>query len=134
MVADVLKDLKEKNGGVYFVRAKEGVVQIIPRGTNETVWHFDLDDNLIKANDSYDVSKIVTRVQVVAKEKKEGHQKIESTIDGKTEYGTRQVIYTRGDKETLGEAETAAKKILDEQGDAKRKTTIESPDVPTLRC
>lgn len=133
MVADVLKDLKEKNGGVYFVRAKEGVVQIIPRGTNETIWHFDLDDNLIKANDSYDVSKIVTRVQVVAKEKEEGHQKIESTIDGKTEYGTRQVIYTRGDKETLGEAETAAKKILDEQGDAKRKTTIESPDVPTLR-
>lgn len=133
MVGDVLKDLKEKGGGVYFVRAKEGVVQIIPRGTNETIYHFDLDDNLIRAQESFDVSKIVTRVLVVGKQKTEGKQKIESTIDGKTEYGTRQVIYTRGDKETAAEAETAAKKILEEQGDVKRKTAIESPDVPTIR-
>lgn len=133
MVADVLKDLKEKGGGVYFVRANKGVVQIIPRGTNETIYHFDIDDNLIRTKESFDVSKLVTRVQVVAKQKTEGHQKIEATIDGKTNLGVRQIIYTRGDKETAAEAETAAKKILDEQGDAKRKTSIESPDVPTLR-
>lgn len=133
MVADVLKDLKEKGGGVYFVRAKGGVVQIIPRGTNETIYHFDIDDNLIRAQESFDVSKMVTRVQVVGKENKEGKQKIEATVDGKTEYGTRQVIYTRGNKETAAEAETAAKKILDEQGEVKRKTSIESPDVPNLR-
>ena len=133
MVADVLKDLKEKGGGVYFVRAKGGVVQIIPRGTNQTIYHFDLDDNLIRAKESFDVSKMVTRVLVVGKQKTEGKQKIESTVDGKTQYGTRQIIYTRGDKETAAEAETAAKKILDEQGDVKRKTSIESPDVPTIR-
>lgn len=133
MVADVLKDLKEKGGGTYFVRAKGGVVEIIPRGTNETIYHFDIDDNLTRVRESFDASKVVTRVQVVAKSKEEGHQKIESTVDGKTEYGTRQVIYTRGDKETLAEAETAAKKILEEEGDIKRKTSIESPDIPTLR-
>ena len=132
-IADVLKDLKEKGGGVYFVRAKEGVVQIIPRGTNETVWHFDLDNSLIKVQESFDASKVVTRVQVVGKEKTEAHPRIESTIDGKTQYGTRQVIYERGNKETAGEAETAAKKILEEQGDIKRQTTIDAPDVPTLR-
>ena len=79
MIADVLKDLKEKGGGVYFVRAKGGVIQIIPRGTNEIVYHFDTEDNLVRVQESFDVSQIVTRVQVVGKSKEEGHQKIEAT-------------------------------------------------------
>lgn len=133
MINDVLKDLKEKGGGVYFVRAKEGVVQIIPRGTNETTYHFDMADNLTRTHESFDVSKIVTRILVVAKSKEEGHQKIESTVDGKIDLGVRQIIYERGDKETPEEAETAAKKILEEQGDVERETTIESPDVPSIR-
>lgn len=133
MIEDVLKDLKEKDGGIYFMRAKEGVIQIIPRGTNETIWHFDIDYNLVRFRESYDVSKIVTRVKVLAKSKEEGHQLIEATIDGKTEYGTHQIIYTRGDKETLEEAEKAAKKILDEQGDIKRDSNLEAPDVPSMR-
>ena len=133
MIADVLKDLKEKDGGVYFVRAKNGVIQIIPRGTNETIYHFDIEDNLIRTQESFDVSQIVTRVQVVGKSKDEGHQKVEATVDGHTDFGVRQVIYERGDKTTAEEAQTAAKKILDEQGKVKRQTSIEAPDVPTLR-
>lgn len=133
MIADVLKDLKEKGGGVYFVRAKGGVIQIIPRGTNEIVYHFDTEDNLVRVQESFDVSQIVTRVQVVGKSKEEGHQKIEATVDGHTDFGIRQVIYERADKTTLDEAKTAAKKILDEQGKVKRKTSIESPDIPTVR-
>lgn len=133
MINDVLKDLKEKGGGVYFVRAKNGVVQIIPRGTNETMYHFDVEDTLIRTEESFDVSTIVTRVQVVGKQKSEGHLKIESTVDGKIELGTRQIIYERGDKESLEEAETAAKKILEEQGNVKRKSSIEAPDIPVIR-
>ncbi|MBQ4494587.1 MAG: hypothetical protein II968_02360 [Selenomonadaceae bacterium] len=133
MLTDVLKDIKEKDSGVYFIRAKDGVIQIIPRGTNETVYHFDVASNLVRVNESFDVSNIVTRVLVVAKSREEGHQSIEATVDGKTEYGTRQVIYTRPDKESLEEAEKAAKKILDEQGDVKRKTSVEAPDLPTFR-
>lgn len=133
MVEDVLKDLKEKGGGVYFMRAKGGVIQIIERGTNETIYHFDIDDNIVRVRESFDAGEMVTRVKVVGKSKEEGHQAIEATVDGKTEYGTHQVIYQRGDKETLEEAEKAAKKILDEQGDIKRKTSLEAPDIPTLR-
>lgn len=133
MIEDVLKDLKEKGGGVYFMRAKGGVIQIIPRGSNETIYHFDIDDNVVRVRESFDASEMVTRVKVVGKSKDEGHQAIEATVDGKTEYGTRQVIYQRGDKESLEEAQTAAKKILDEQGDIRRKTNLESPDLPTLR-
>ena len=133
MIQDVLKDLKEKGGGVYFIRARNGVVEIIQRGKNDTVYHFDVESNLLRTRESFDVENLVTRVKVVAKSKDEGHQKVEATIDGKTEYGVRQVIYERGDKTSLEEAEKAAKKILDEQGEAKRQTSIEAPDIPFMR-
>lgn len=133
MLEEVLEDVKEKSGNVYFIRAKGGVVQIIPRGTNETTYHFDIADNLIRAEEDFDVSSIVTRVLVVAKGKEEGHQSIEATIDGKTDLGVRQVIYERGNKTTLEEAQKAAEKIIKEQGDAKHDVSIEAPDVPTLR-
>ena len=45
----------------------------------------------------------------------------------------RQIIYERSDKTSLEEAETAAKKILEEQGDAKHEVSIEAPDIPTMR-
>lgn len=133
MLEDVLVDVKEKGGGTFFIRAKEGSVQLIPRGTNETIYHFDVEDNLVRTEESFDVSAIVTRVLVVAKGTEEGHQKIESTVDGKVELGVRQVIYERDSKTTLQEAEKAAKKILEEQGDAKHDLSIESPDLPALR-
>ena len=98
MIEDVLKDLKEKGGGVYFMRAKGGVIQILERGTNETIYHFDIDDNVVRMRESFDAGEMVTRVKVVGKSKDEGHQAIEATVDGKTEYGTRQRITGRGSK------------------------------------
>ena len=150
MIIETLKDAKELGGGTFFMRAKEGKIEIIPRGTNETIFHFDLADNIFKTDESFDISNIVTRVLIVgqdtpkgsgkkSKKKKsqggsgEGHQKIEATIDGRTDLGIRQVIYERPNKTTLEEAEKAAKKILEEQGQVKRKTVVESPDIPTLR-
>ena len=133
MVEKVLKDAKEHDAGTYFMRAKDGRVQIVPRGGNEDIYHFDVDDNLVQTNESFEAGSIVTRVLILAKSKEEGHQKVEATIDGKTKYGIRQVIYERADKTTMEEAEKAAKQILKEQGDIKRKKTIQGPDVPTLR-
>ena len=131
-LADVLKDLKEKSGGIYFIRAKGGVIEIIPRGTNATIYHFDIADNAVKVAESFDASKLVTRVKVVGKQRTEGKQHVDSIVDGRTDCGVRQVIYERPDKETAAEAETAAKKILDENG-VKRETKLDAPDLPTLR-
>ena len=133
MIEKVLKDAKEHDAGTYFMRAKGGRVQIIPRGGNEEIYHFDVESNLLQTSESFDVGSIVTRVLILAKGKEEGHQKVEATIDGKTQYGVRQVIYERPEKTTMEEAEKAAKQILKEQGDIKRKKTIQGPDVPTLR-
>lgn len=132
MVNDVLKDLKEKTHEEYFVRAKEGTIEILPRGTNEEIYHFDIDSNVVRVREVLDASKVVTKVKVVGKERAEGHQSVEALVEGNTELGTRQVIYRRKDKETLQEAESAALKLLSENG-VQRKTSLETADVPTLR-
>lgn len=133
MIADVLKDIRERGGGEYFVRATGGVVEIVKRGENQTVWHFDVDDNLTKVSESFDASKTVTKVKVVGKSKAEGHPSIEQTVSGRTDLGERQIIYERPHTESAGDAEKSAHKILDEQGEPKRKVTLEAADVPTLR-
>ncbi len=132
MLADVLKDLKEKLGETYFIRAKNGVIEIIPRGTNEQIWDFDIDSNLVSVHDSFDSTDTVTKVKVVGKQTSEGKQHVDAVVEGRTDLGTRQVIYNRNDKTTLEEAEKAAKKILDENG-IKRKLNIDAPDLPFLR-
>ena len=93
MITKTLKDAKEHGAGSYFMRAKEGRVQIIQRGGNEDIYHFDVDNNLVQTSENFSAGSIVTRVLILAKSKDEGHQKIEATIDGKTQYGIRQVIY-----------------------------------------
>ena len=134
IVEDVLKDIKEAGKGEFFVRASKGKVQILKRGQNSTVCHFDISDNATKVSESFDASKLVTQVQVVAKSKDEGHPAIEQTVNGKSsDYGTRKIIYERPSNETSADAEKAAKKILDENGEPKRKISIEAPDVPILR-
>ena len=132
MIQDVLTDLKERGKGFYFIRAKEGVVEIIPRGTNDEVFHFDTENSAVSVKESFDASKVATKVKVAGKLTDEGHQRVDAVVEGDTSLGERQIIYHKGDKETQAEAETAAQKILDEN-QTKRKTTLEAPDVPTLR-
>lgn len=132
MIADILKDIREAGKGEYFIRATKGKVEIVARGQNSEVWHFDIDDNLIKVSESFDASKTVTQVQVVGKNKTD-KTAIEQTVNGRSDLGTRRIIYERPSTESAGDAEKAAQKILKEQGEPKRKTTIEAVDVPTLR-
>lgn len=133
MLQKILDDVKKKNGGVYFMRAKEGKVEIIPRGTNEEIYHFDELDNAVQASDSFDSNGLVTRVKIVGKTDKEGHQKVEATKDGKIEFGIRQAIIEHQSSKTLKQAEEAAEQLLKEKGALKRKTTLQAPDVPFIR-
>ncbi len=129
----ILEDLKQKGGGVYFMRAKEGKVQILPRGSNETTYHFDGETNALQVKDSFDASGIVTQVKVVGKSDKEGHQAVEDVIKGKTEYGVRQEILERPSDKSLADIQKAAQELLKEKGSIKRKTSLSCADVPFLR-
>ena len=133
MLQKIFDDVKQKGGGVYFARAKEGKVEIIARGANEDIYHFDEKDNAVSAKDSFDSGSIVTRVIVIGKTDEEGHQAIEATVEGKTEFGIRQAIVERQHSKSLEQATEAANQLLRERGAIKRKTTITAPDLPFLR-
>lgn len=133
MCQKVLADVKKQKGGVYFMRAKEGKVQIIPRGSNETTYHLDAYTNIIQTKDKFSTSGMVTRVKIVGKTKDEGRPPVEATIDRHTEYGVRQVILEHADKKTLEEVQKEANQILDEKSLIKRTTDLQGPDVPFLR-
>ena len=133
MITNILDEAKKKDAGFYFIRAKEGIIQIIPRGTNEDIYHFDELDNAVKATESFDSSNMITRVVIVGKEDKDGKQKIEATVDGKTEFGIRQTIINMPKDKSLDDATKTANEILKEKGALARKTNLEAPDLPFLR-
>lgn len=133
MITNTLDEAKKKDAGFYFVRAKEGVVQIIPRGTNEEIYHFDELDSAVRATDSFDSSNMITRVIIVGKDDKDGKQKVEATVDGKTEFGVRQAIIDMPKDKSLDDATKTANELLKEKGALARKTTLEAPDLPFLR-
>lgn len=133
MIKTVLEDVRRKGKGFYFMRAKEGKVQIIPRGSNEDIYHFDADTNLMQTSDSFSSSGLVTRVKIVGKTKNEGCPPVEDTIDGHTEYGVKQMILERPTDKTLDEIRETAKQTLKEKGSLKRKTTLSCADVPFIR-
>ncbi len=133
IVLSVLDDVKKHGGGSYFARAKEGIVQIIARGSNETIYHFDIEDNVTDIRDSFQADSIVTRVKIVGKTIDDGHPSVEAVKDGRTEFGIRQVILERQNDKNLADAEKTAEEILKECGRIKRRTSIIAPDLPTLR-
>lgn len=133
MLQKIFDDVRKKGGGVYFARAREGKVEIVPRGSNEETYHFDEQTNVVSAKDSFDSGDIVTRVIIVGKADEEGRQAVESTKDGKTEFGIRQAIVEHEDSNDLEQATQAANQLLKERGALKRKTSLQAPDVPFLR-
>lgn len=133
MLQKIFDDVKQKGSGAYFARANDGKVEIVARGANDDVYHFDESDNTVSAKDSFDSGSLVTRVVVIGKTDEEGHQAVEASVEGKTEFGIRQMIVERQHSKSLEQATEAANQLLRERGALKRKTTILAPDVPLLR-
>ena len=76
---------------------------------------------------------MVTRVKVVAQADDEGRSSVEATLNGLTEYGIRQKIYTRDKDATLAEAQSAAQAILDEDGTLQETISVQAADIPWIK-
>lgn len=133
IIMHLLDDAAKKGAAKCFIRATKGKVSVLPRGSNQTVYHFDEDTNLTLAKDKISTVDLVTRVKVVGKEDKEGRQAVEAVLDGLTEHGIRQKIQVRSEDDSLATAKSAAQELLDEEGKPTRAIVVESPDVPVIR-
>lgn len=133
IITELLDDAEKHGADNYVIRMSGGKVSVLPINANETVYHFDEDDNLTTSGDKISTADLVTRVKVIGLEKKTQKRSVEATLDGKTEYGIRQRIYTRSSDDTAAQAKSAAQKTLDEKGEPTRKTTLKGADLPFIR-
>lgn len=132
ILLDVLDDAHKKGAGRYVVRSDKGYVDVVERGNNEAIYVFKTN-NTDSVSTHISTAELVTRVKVIGKADDEGKSSVEATLNGKTEYGIRQRIYTRGSDESLEDAQSSAQEILDEDGEIKREITLQAPDVPYIR-
>lgn len=132
IILDILGDSVKKGGSKYIFRQVKGQVQVVKRGGNEDVYVFE-NRNSILTSHTLSTAGIITRVKIIGKEKKEGKDKVLATLNGSVQYGIRQRIYTRGEDESMADANAAAQAILDEDGDIQDEIMAQAPDVPYIR-
>lgn len=133
IILDILDDAVEKGGPPSVLRAREGKIEVVKRGGNSTVYLFD-DDAAISVEQETGITDLVTRVKIVGKEDgSEGLPPVEAVLNGLTQFGVRQRIYSRENVATTEEAQIAAQAILDEKGKIRTNLTLKAPDVPEMR-
>ena len=133
IIRDVLDDAKKKGAGTYLLRSAKGYSDVVARGSNTDVYVFTLE-NTKSISSSMSTAELVTRVRVIGQEDDDGNSSVEATLNGLTQFGIRQKIYSRGSSdESLDEAKTAAQEILDDKGSPDEQITLSAPDVPYIR-
>ena len=132
IMLELLDDAVKKGEEKCIIRASKGYTSVIPRGSNKTVYVFKVD-NTQSFSQTISTADLITRVKVVGQADDDGKRSVEATLNGKTKYGIRQRIYTRGSDETLSDAKSAAQEILDNEGKIEKEMTVQSPDVPFIR-
>ncbi len=132
IIIDLLDDAEKRGSGKHLIRASKGMVSILPRGSNTTVYVFT-EDNTQILSDAVSTENMITRVKVIGQADDEERRNVEAVLNGNTAYGLRQRIYIRGMDETLADAKSAAQEILDGEGKIEKEMSIQSPDVPFVR-
>ncbi|MGN0404468.1 MAG: hypothetical protein ACI4F1_04545 [Bariatricus sp.] len=132
IILDLLDDAAKKGAEKSMIRASEGNAQIIPLGTNKTIFVFR-KDNTSSINKTVSTENLITRVQIVGQADDDGKRSVEATVNGLTQYGIRQRIYNRGSDESADAANKAANEILNDEGKIKKTMNVTSPDYPFLR-
>lgn len=132
IVLDTLDDAAKKGAAKCIVRANKGRISVLPRGSNQKVYCFDVT-NATAMDYSISTEGMVTRVKIIGKEDDDGKTSVEAVLDGKTEFGVRQEIKTRSEDDSLEDAKTEAQQLLDEEGIPQKDISLKSPDIPWVR-
>lgn len=129
----VLRDTKDRGGGRWVLRTTKGKLDVVRRGRNKTIWHFQQDSSLGASVDR-SIEGLVTVVKIVGREK--GGSKVLATATSELakEYGHLQRIINRADFDTAKATKRAALNILEgEEGLEAKTRVLIAPDVPSMR-
>lgn len=132
-IAKRLEESEEKGSGIHIVRFTKGQLEIVKEGTNSVV--YELNDNAVESSsDEHSIENdFVTRVKIYGNESKEARPKVETTVNGKTEFGVIQKILYKSNFDNLGAATSAANEMIKEKGKPIITRPLVHPDIPWLR-
>ncbi len=133
MIASVLDQAKKRGAGRWIVRSREGKIDVVRPGQNSPVYVFAADTNVESVEDEQDIEDLVTRVNIIGAEDKEGRAPVVAQLDGRTEFGVLQEVVYRRQYDSLAAAKSAAQEILKERGQPRRKRRVQGADLPCLR-
>lgn len=133
MIEDVLEETKEKGGGQWFVRATYGKLDLLPPMDNDHVCRIEEHGNLLDYRLDRTMEDMVTVVKVMGQADDGKRAPRHSTHEGATEYGFLQEILYKERHDSLGEAQSAARRIINERGMPERTMFIRALDDPRLR-
>lgn len=131
-ILKILDEAHTKGGKDCIIRDVKGKIQVVPKGSNEDVYHFSRDETKV-VQYKQSTSGMVTRVKVIGQANSDGQASTVAVVDGNTKYGIRQQIYTKAEDDSVESAKKEAEKILKEKGTVSKTMTVESPDVPYIR-
>lgn len=131
-ILDILEEAFKKGGAKCIMQDRGGKVYIVPYGSNKDVYHFEAK-KVQSTSYKRSTEGMVTRVKIIGQSDDKKKARVEATLSGKTKYGVRQKIVTRGKEESLKDAKSSAREILDTDGVIQEEITIQAPDIPWMR-
>lgn len=132
VILDILDDAYKKGGTKCVVQDRGGKVYVVPYANNKVVYHFEAE-NTKTISHKRSTEGMITRVKIIGQEDDDGRSSVEATMNGKTKYGVRQKIVTRGKDDSLEDAKFSAQEILDDKGEIQEEITVQAPDIPWTR-
>ena len=133
MIFNALDQVKKRGGGKWIARSAQGKIDVVRPGQNNPVFHFGAGDTVGEIEDQQDIEDLVTRVKIVGAEDKEGKSPVVAKMDGRTEFGVLQELVYQEQYDNPAAAQAAAKEMLVERGQPRKRRRVAAPDLPFLR-
>lgn len=133
-IAKRLEESKEKDSVGYVVRSTQGKLESVKEGSNSVIYELT-GETIESSSDERSIEgNFITRVKIYGNESKKGTRpKIETTLNGNTQFGVIQDILYKSDFKNIAEAKAAAKAIIKEKGNPEINRPLIHPDIPWLR-
>ncbi len=128
IITQILNQAYELGDEKYFMRAADGVIDILPYFDNIDIYFFN-NDNATKIDEKQSTENLVTRVKIMDK----ANKKMKANVDGLTEFGIRQIISPMQEGQSLKTAKKLAERVIAERGVIERSIKLSSNDLPFLR-
>ncbi|MDR2044146.1 MAG: hypothetical protein LBQ15_07225 [Clostridium sp.] len=132
MIIGLLDEVRQKTGEKYVAYFRDGKLQIVGYGSNNTIYLFD-GNSTISTIDKLTINNLVTRVKIIGKADDEGRAPVDAILDGDASFGVLQEIIRRDGDKTVDAAMAEAKALIKERGKPEETIQINVPDLPFTR-